>query len=370
MEQAACAPFGARRRTAPPGQRPKTTHERRALAGSIAHIVPRGGERAPHQIPPGTHRGVVEPGSSRHAPGSHPPTARPRGRPRIISCRAPVGSWACVTKGFTVTSLLLSRWDLDFLLYEWLDVEALTPRVRTTPPTPATRSTPCSISPRRWRPSSSPPHNKTSDTHEPTFDGERVHVRSPRSGAALRSLRRNRAGGQPPWTNQWVKCSCRTLVAGACFAWFQAANIATASYPFPHRRQCQPVAGPRFPPRRSRRYVRPMVKGRYFGTMCLSEPQAGSSLADVSTRALSARRRAVTGSSGTRCGSPGGDHELSENIVHLVLAKDFPVRPDRREGPLAVHRAEVPRPRRRSARVKWSLICWRRGLLASRYSCE
>jgi alkylation response protein AidB-like acyl-CoA dehydrogenase len=33
-------------------------------------------------------------------------------------------------------------------------------------------------------------------------------------------------------------------------------------------------------------WVRPMVAGRFFGTMCLSEPEAGSSLADITTRAV------------------------------------------------------------------------------------
>ena len=42
-------------------------------------------------------------------------------------------------------------------------------------------------------------------------------------------------------------------------------------------------------------YVRPMVEGRFFGTMCLSEPQAGSSLADITTRAEPPGRRHATG---------------------------------------------------------------------------
>ncbi len=63
-----------------------------------------------------------------------------------------------------------------------------------------------------------------------------------------------------------------------------------------------------------------MVEGRWFGTMCLSEPQAGSSLADITTRA----ERQADGTyrlTGNKMWISGGDHELSENIVHLVLAK-------------------------------------------------
>ena len=68
--------------------------------------------------------------------------------------------------------------------------------------------------------------------------------------------------------------------------------------------------------------------GRWAGTMCLSEPQAGSSLSDITTRAeadgadfevdpLGPRYRLR----GNKMWISSGDHELTENIVHLVLAK-------------------------------------------------
>lgn len=67
-------------------------------------------------------------------------------------------------------------------------------------------------------------------------------------------------------------------------------------------------------------FLPPMLAGRWFGTMCLSEVQAGSSLSDVRTRAepLEGRTHRITGS---KMWISGGDHELSENIVHLVLAR-------------------------------------------------
>lgn len=63
-----------------------------------------------------------------------------------------------------------------------------------------------------------------------------------------------------------------------------------------------------------------MIEGRFFGTMALTEPHAGSSLSDIRTRAEPAddgtyRLR------GNKIFISGGDHSLSENIVHLVLAK-------------------------------------------------
>ena len=67
-------------------------------------------------------------------------------------------------------------------------------------------------------------------------------------------------------------------------------------------------------------YLEPMAEGRFFGTMCLSEPQAGSSLSDITTRAepMEDGRYAITG---RKMWISGGEQEISENIVHMVLAK-------------------------------------------------
>jgi alkylation response protein AidB-like acyl-CoA dehydrogenase len=71
-------------------------------------------------------------------------------------------------------------------------------------------------------------------------------------------------------------------------------------------------------------FAAPQIAGRWFGTMCLSEPQAGSSLGDIRTKAhrdgvdeLGERYRLV----GNKMWISGGDQDESENIVHLVLAK-------------------------------------------------
>ena len=65
--------------------------------------------------------------------------------------------------------------------------------------------------------------------------------------------------------------------------------------------------------------------GRWMGTMCLSEPQAGSSLSDVATRAEIDDEHDVLGPryrlTGNKMWISGGEHEITENIVHLVLAK-------------------------------------------------
>ncbi|MBV9353610.1 MAG: acyl-CoA dehydrogenase, partial [Mycobacterium sp.] len=67
-------------------------------------------------------------------------------------------------------------------------------------------------------------------------------------------------------------------------------------------------------------FVKPMLAGRFLGTMCLSETQAGSSLADITTRA-EPRADGSYRLFGSKMWISGGDHELSDNIVHLVLAK-------------------------------------------------
>lgn len=68
--------------------------------------------------------------------------------------------------------------------------------------------------------------------------------------------------------------------------------------------------------------------GRWSGTMCLSEPQAGSSLSDVATKAVPDGADFAGDPLGPRYRLKGnkmwissGEHEINENIIHLVLAK-------------------------------------------------
>ncbi len=68
------------------------------------------------------------------------------------------------------------------------------------------------------------------------------------------------------------------------------------------------------------KYMPPMLEGRWYGTMCLSEPQAGSSLSDITCKA-EPQGDGTYRISGAKMWISGGDQELSENIVHMVLAK-------------------------------------------------
>jgi alkylation response protein AidB-like acyl-CoA dehydrogenase len=221
-----------------------------------------------------------------------------------------------LTKGSPLSSLLLSRRDLDFLLYEWLDVESLANQPRYAAHSRYTFDAVLDLSEdvatRYFA-----PHNKLSDASEPTLDRGRVQL-VPQIMEALRaftdtglmasSLDESIGGGQIP-----------NVVASACFAWFQAANIATAAYPFLTLANANLLLA-HGSAAQIDKYVRPMIDGRFSGTMCLSEPQSGSSLADIATRA---ERQDDGGYRlfGNKMWISAGEHDLTDNIVHLVLAR-------------------------------------------------
>ncbi|WP_103068613.1 acyl-CoA dehydrogenase [Aquimarina sediminis] len=67
-------------------------------------------------------------------------------------------------------------------------------------------------------------------------------------------------------------------------------------------------------------YVPNMLSGKWGGTMCLTEPQAGSSLSDIVTKAVPSDDGCYK-ITGQKIFISGGDHQYAENIVHLVLAR-------------------------------------------------
>ncbi|AMQ89153.1 acyl-CoA dehydrogenase C-terminal domain-containing protein [Marinobacter sp. LQ44] len=67
-------------------------------------------------------------------------------------------------------------------------------------------------------------------------------------------------------------------------------------------------------------YLVPLTEGRWGGTMCLTEPQCGTDLGQVKTKA----EPQADGSyklTGTKIFISSGEHDLTENIVHIVLAR-------------------------------------------------
>ncbi|MFC0506998.1 acyl-CoA dehydrogenase [Micromonospora costi] len=215
-----------------------------------------------------------------------------------------------------MSSTLLSRRDLTFLLHDWLDVTRLTERPRYAEHSRETFDAVLDLA-ERVATEHFAPHNRAADLHEPTVDGQRVRL-IPEVKAALdvfagtgllaSTLDESVGGLQLPHT-----------VAAACFAWFQAANVATSAYPMLTLGNANLLLA-YGSAEQVDTWVRPMVEGRYFGTMCLSEPHAGSSLADITTRA-EPQDDGTYRLHGTKMWISGGDHELAENIVHLVLAR-------------------------------------------------
>jgi butyryl-CoA dehydrogenase len=210
----------------------------------------------------------------------------------------------------------VSRTDLDFLLHDWLDVGALARHERFAAHqrdvVDALLDLAEQVATERFA-----PHNRASDLHEPTFDGQRVTV-LPEVGVALRAFAEagflaaplpERVGGD----------GLPETVYSACMAFFHAANAATAGYVL------LTVGNARLlleygTDEQIDQYVRPMAQGRYLGTMALSEPDAGSSLADITTRAQP-QPDGTYRLFGQKMWISGGDHEMAENIVHLVLAR-------------------------------------------------
>ena len=211
----------------------------------------------------------------------------------------------------------LSRRDVDFLLYEWLDVTSVTARDRYSEHSRETFDAVLDLS-EDMATKLFAPHNKKSDQNEPTIGPDGRVVLIDEIGDALTAY--GRAGliaGTFP--DALGGMSLPNTVARASTTFFQAANAATTSYAFLTVGNANLLVE-YGTPEQIDTWVRPMLEGRYFGTMCLSEPQAGSSLADITTKATPAADGTYR-VSGTKMWISGGDHELTENIVHLVLAK-------------------------------------------------
>lgn len=213
-------------------------------------------------------------------------------------------------------SKLLSRRDLAFLLYEWLDVEQLCQRERYADHNresfDAALDTGEQIAQDLFA-----PHNRKNDQIEPHFDGERVH-HNPEVAIALRAFCEAglMAAGQD---YDYDGMQLPVVVEKALSSFFFAANVATTGYAFLTIGNANTLLKYGTPAQIDT-FVRPMLQGRFFGTMCLSEPQAGSSLSDIASRALPQEDGSYR-LFGNKMWISGGEQSLSENIVHLVLAK-------------------------------------------------
>ncbi len=107
--------------------------------------------------------------------------------------------------------------------------------------------------------------------------------------------------------------------ANAAFLQFQAANVSIANYALLSMSAAELLAHHATAEQKAR-WLAPIIDGRYFGTMALSEPHAGSSLGDITTRATP-RPDGTYSLRGTKMWISGGEHDMAANIVHLMLAR-------------------------------------------------
>lgn len=212
-------------------------------------------------------------------------------------------------------SLLSSR-NLAFELYEVLDAEALTQRERFAEHNRETFDAAIATA-RGIAEELFAPHNRKNDEHEPQYvDGAAVLI--PEVEPALRAFHE---AGFLNATRDFEHGGMQlpNLLSQACFAHFQSANIATSSYSMLTMGVANLIEAFGNDEQKAR-YLQPIIDGRFFGTMCLTEPHAGSSLSDIRTKA----EPAADGSyriKGNKIFISGGDQPISENIVHMVLAK-------------------------------------------------
>jgi alkylation response protein AidB-like acyl-CoA dehydrogenase len=219
-----------------------------------------------------------------------------------------------------MTEPLIVRRDLDFLLYEWLGIETLFERPAFAEHSRETVDAMLNLA-EEFAVAHFLPHYKQADQREPHVDADGVHILPAIRDALARyaELGFFSAGFAPGVDGMGLPY----LACSAAFAVFAAANISTVAYAMLTVANARLIAAFGTSAQIDA-FARPQIAGRWFGTMCLSEPQAGSSLADIRTRAqpdgadsLGFRYRLT----GNKMWISAGDHDAAENIVHLVLAK-------------------------------------------------
>ena len=216
---------------------------------------------------------------------------------------------------------ILDRRDIDFLLHDWLRVETLAADPRFEEMSRETIDALIDLS-ERLAEDKFLNHYKAADATEPQMTPDGGARIIPEIGEGVRAFAE--AGMMAaPFDADIGGLQFPQLVYQAAMAHFFAANVATAAYPMLATANARLIAtfGS---PAQIEAFAMPALEGRHLGTMCLSEPQAGSSLADIRTRAapdgedaFGQRYRLV----GNKMWISAGEHDITPNIVHLVLAK-------------------------------------------------
>ena len=216
------------------------------------------------------------------------------------------------------------RQTLDFLLNDWLDVESLASRPRFADHSAETFASVLDTCERLARDKFAP-FNRQADTEEPHFDGERVHLPQASHDASRAYAETGMLAAAQDYEIGGMQLPCVVQMAANGFFARAGGNVAGGAMLTSGNANLLMVHGAAL---QQTVFAKQEFAGRFSGTMCLSEPQAGSSLSDVATRAtpdgdgfeadpLGARYRLR----GNKMWISNGEHELTENIIHLVLAK-------------------------------------------------
>ena len=217
-----------------------------------------------------------------------------------------------------------TRDTLDFLLYDWLHVDQLASRERFADHSRATFDAVLDTCERLARDKFAP-FNRLLDTQEPFVEDGRVHLPQATHDALHAYAATGMIAASQDAEIGGMQLPC--VVEKAANAFFSQACIAMGGYVMLTHGNAGLLMA-HGSDRQQQVFAAREFAGEWFGTMCLSEPQAGSSLSDIATRAtpdgadfesdpLGARYRLV----GNKMWISAGEHEITPNIVHLVLAK-------------------------------------------------
>ncbi len=211
---------------------------------------------------------------------------------------------------------LMNERDLTFMLYELFDSEALINRERYQDHDRHTFNevvnTAKAIAEKHFL-----PIRQKLDTHQPTFDGKKVHL-IPELKPAIDAV--NEAGIASATADYDLGgMQLPPIIASAAGAYLSVAGgvgmgynmLTTANANLLQAHGSDDLI---------ETWVKPMREGRFMGTMAMTEPGSGSGLGDLTTKAVKADDGTYR-ISGNKIFISGGDHDLSENIVHLVLAR-------------------------------------------------
>ena len=216
------------------------------------------------------------------------------------------------------------RATVDFLLYDWLNAESLSQRPRFADHSRETFASVFDTCERIAR-EKFLPFNRQADTQEPHFDGEKVILPQASHDAAKAYVESGMLAAAQDYDIGGMQLPCVVEMAANTF--FSKASIGLGGGGMLTSGNANLLMA-HGTPLQQEVFAKNEFGGRFFGTMCLSEPQAGSSLSDILTRAmpdgdgfehdpLGPRYRLR----GNKMWISNGEHELTENIVHLVLAK-------------------------------------------------